>query len=129
MTMRSIIPEDAQSALPIPAIAPHARLDRLDAATSEQWKAAPTFLCAISPDAFDCAMDAAEPEENAPGATGEAEPLCTLCGGRIGIFLELGLDWQHFTGDGITAGEQQIYDPGHSPVVTWRLSEDLQARH
>jgi len=36
--MRSIIAEDAQSALPIPVMGPHLRLDRLEAATSLQMK-------------------------------------------------------------------------------------------
>jgi hypothetical protein len=129
MTMRSIIAEFGQSALPIPALGPHPRLDRVTAATSEQLKTALIFLSAFSPDAFDYAMDAAESEDDEPGATGEAEPLCALCGGSIGIFLELGLDWRHFAGDGTTAGQQQIYNPGHSPMVTWHPSEDLQAQH
>ena len=34
--MRSIIAEDAQSALPIPALGTHPRLDRVAAATFEQ---------------------------------------------------------------------------------------------
>jgi hypothetical protein len=126
MTMRSIIAEDAQSALPIPAIGPHPRLDRIAAATSEQLRTAFIFLSAFSPDAFDYAMDAAESGNDEPGATGEAEPVCAICDGKIGIFLDRGLAWQHYTGDGTTAGQHQIYDPGHAPAVTWRLSEDLQ---
>jgi hypothetical protein len=86
MTMRSIIAEDAQSALPIPAISPHPRLDRVAAATFEQLSSA------------------------------------------LGIFVERGLAWRHYTGDGTTVGQQQIYDPGHTPVVTWRLSEDPQTQ-
>ena len=124
--MRSIIAEDAQSALPIPVIGPHPRLDRLNAATSTQMKTALTFLSAFSPYAFDHAMDATEFEDDDPGATGEAEPICELCGASIGIFLERGLDWLHYAGDGTTAGAQHIYDPGHTPVVAWLLSEDLQ---
>jgi hypothetical protein len=69
------------------------------------------------------------PRTTIPGATGEAEPLCAICGGSIGIFLDLGLDWQHFAGDDTTAGEQQIYDPGHVPVVNWHLSEDLHTHY
>jgi hypothetical protein len=128
MTMRSIIAEDAQPALPIPVFGPHPRLDRLEAATSMQMKAALTFLSAFSPYAFDHAMDAADFNDDDPGATGEAEPICELCGASIGIFLERGLDWLHYAGDGTTAGGQRIYDPGHTPVVTWLLSEDLQTQ-
>ena len=124
--MRSIIAEDAQPALPIPIMGPHPRLDRLNAATPTQLKTALIFLSAFSPDAFDHAMDAAYFEDSDPGATGEAEPICELCGASIGIFLERGLDWLHYSGDGTTAGGQYIYNPGHTPVVAWLLTEDLQ---
>src|SRR5580700_8982118 len=126
MTMMSIISEPGQSMLPIPALGPHPRLDRVAAATFEQLSAALIFLSAFSPDAFDYAMDAVEPGTDEPGATGEAEPVCAICGGNIGIFLDRGLAWQHYTGDGTTVGEQQIYDPGHAPMVTWRFREDPQ---
>ena len=41
--MRSIIAEDAQSALPIPPLGTHPRLDRVAAATLEQLSAALIF--------------------------------------------------------------------------------------
>ena len=124
--MRSIIAEDAQSALPIPAISPHPRLDRVAAATFEQLSAALIFLSVFEPDAFDHSMDVAQSDDDNPGATGEAEPVCAVCDAKIGIFMERGLAWRHYTGDGTTVGQQQIYNPGHAPVVTWRLAEDLQ---
>ena len=126
--MRSIIAEDAQLALPIPAISPHPRLDRVAAATSEQLSAALIFLSVFEPDAFDHAMDVAQSDDDNPGTTGEAEPVCAVCGSKIGIFLERGLAWRHYSGDGTTVGKQYIYDPGHAPVVTWRLSEDPQTQ-
>ena len=124
--MRSIIAEDAQLALPIPAIGPHPRLDRVAAATVEQLSAALIFLSVFEPDAFDHAMDVAQSDDDNPGATGEAEPVCAICDSKIGIFLKRGLAWRHYTGDGTTVGQQHIYDPGHAPVVTWHLSEDPQ---
>ena len=124
--MRSIIAEDAQSALPISAIGPRPRLDRVAAATFEQLSAALIFLSVFEPDAFDHSMDVAQSDDDNPGATGEAEPICAICDGKIGIFMERGLAWQHYIGDGTTVGQQEIYDPGHAPVVTWHLSEDLQ---
>ena len=124
--MRSIIAEDAQLALPIPAISPHPRLDRVAAATSKQLSAALIFLSVFEPDAFDHSMDVAQSDDDNPGATGEAEPVCAVCNGKVGIFLQRGLAWRHYTGDGTTAGQQHIYDPGHAPVVTWRFSEDPQ---
>jgi hypothetical protein len=128
MTMRSIIAEDAQSALPIPPLGQHPRLDRVAAATSEQLSAALIFLSVFEPDAFDHSMDVAQSDDDNPGATGEAEPFCAVCGSKIGIFLEQGLAWRHYAGDGTTVGQQHIYDPGHAPVVTWRLAEDLQTQ-
>jgi hypothetical protein len=128
MTMRSIIAEDAQSALPIPAISPHPRLDRVAAATFEQLSTALIFLSVFEPDAFDHSMDVAQSDDDNPGATGEAEPVCAVCNGKIGIFIERGLAWRHYTGDGTTVGQQHIYDPGHTPVVTWRLSADPQTQ-
>ena len=124
--MRSIIAEDAQSALPIPPLSTHPRLERVAAATTEQLSAALIFLSVFEPDAFDHSMDVAQSDDDNPGSTGEAEPVCAICDGKIGIFLERGLVWRHYTGDGTTVGQQQIYDPGHSPVVTWRLAEDLE---
>src|ERR1700728_3215166 len=126
MTMRSIMSDAGQSALPVPVLGPHPRLDRVAAATFDQLSAALIFLSAFSPDAFDYAMDAIESDDENPGATGEAEPVCAICDGTIGIFLDRGLAWQHYTGDGTTVGQQQIYDPGHAPLVTWRFSEDSQ---
>ncbi len=126
--MRSIMSEAGQSALPIPALGPHPRLDRIAAATFEQLSAALIFLSVFDADAFDHAMDVAQSDDDEPGATGEAEPVCATCGGNVGIFMERGLAWQHYAGDGTTVGEQQIYDPGHAPAVTWRLSEDPQTQ-
>ena len=126
--MMSIIAEDAQSPLPAPALSPHPRLDRIAAATLEQLSTALIFLSVFDADAFDHAMDVAQSDDEHPGATGEAAPACATCGASIGIFLDRGLAWQHYTGDGTTVGEQQIYDPGHAPVVTWHLSEDPQTQ-
>jgi hypothetical protein len=126
--MRSIMSDAGQSALPVPALGPHPRLDRVAAATFEQLSAALIFLSVFDADAFDHAMDVAQSDDENPGATGEAEPVCAICDGKIGIFMERGLAWQHYTGDGTTVGQQQIYDPGHAPMVTWRFSEDPQAQ-
>jgi hypothetical protein len=47
MTMRSIIAEDAQSALSVSAIGPHPRLDRVAAATPEQLSTALIFISVV----------------------------------------------------------------------------------
>ena len=79
--MRSIIAEDAPSALPIPALGPHPRLDRVAAATLEQLSAALIFLSAFDPGTFDHAMDPcpspmtripAPPEKPSPSAQSAA---------------------------------------------------------
>jgi hypothetical protein len=117
MTMRSIIAEGGGA---------RSRLDRVAAATCEQLKTALIVLSDFSPDAFDCAMDAAESGDEDPGiAALEAAPVCAICGGSVGVFAGLGVDWRHFAGDGATAGTQRVYDPGHLPVVTWNLAEEL----
>ncbi len=64
--MRSIIAEDTQSALPIPALGPHPRLDRVAAATSEQLSTALIFMSVLDLDAFDHAMDVAHTEDLQP---------------------------------------------------------------
>jgi hypothetical protein len=126
--MRSIMSDTGQSALPFPALGPHPRLDRIAAATFEQLSTALIFLSVFDPGAFDHAMDVADPEDENPGATGEAEPVCEVCGAKIGIFLDRGLAWQHYTGDGTTVGQQHIYDPGHAPAVSWQFREDPQTQ-
>jgi hypothetical protein len=115
--MRSIIAEGGGA---------RSRLDRVAAATCEQLKTALIVLSDFSPDAFDYAMDAAESGDFVKGH--EAAPVCAICGGSVGIFVGLGLDWRHFAGDGVTVGQQRVFDPGHVPVVTWRLAEELQTQ-
>jgi hypothetical protein len=116
--MRSIIAEGGGA---------RSRLDRVAAATCEQLKTALTVLSDVSPDAFDYAMDAAESgDEDWGAAAREAAPVCAICGGSVGIFVGLGLGWRHFAGDGATAGQQRVFDPGHAPVVTWQLAGELQ---
>jgi len=115
--MRSIIAEGGGA---------RSRLDRVAAATCEQLKTALIVLGDVSPDAFDYAMDAAESgDEDWGTAAREAAPVCAICGGSVGIFVGLGLGWRHFAGDGATAGQQRVFDPGHAPVATWRFAEEL----
>ena len=54
----------------------------------------------------------------------EPVPVCGRCGGLVGIFLDRGQEWLHFRGDGTTAGAQEIYEPGHTAEVTWRLPDE-----
>lgn len=125
--MRSTIAKGGKSTLTGPAASARRRLGRVAAASCEQMKTALIVLSDFSPDAFDYAMDAAVSGEGACGGAGEAGPACAICGGSIGVFVGLGLDWRHFDGDGTTAGKQRVYDPGHVPVVTWKIAEELHS--
>jgi hypothetical protein len=123
--MSLIITQPGAPAQVHPDEAARKRAERLARATPEQAEAALAFLSVIDPLIFGIAMDAVDqtagvPEEEQP-ADLEPVPVCRSCGGQVGIFLDHGLDWQHFRGDGTTAGAQEIYDPGHPAEVTWRL--------
>jgi hypothetical protein len=123
--MSPIITQRCAPAHVHPDEAARQRRDRLARATAAQAEAALAYLSAIDPLIFEIAMDAADlavgepPRDEAAGD--EAIPVCRRCNRQVGIFLDHGLDWQHFDGDGTTAGAQEIYDPGHPVEVTWRL--------
>ena len=118
--MHTIIAQSGQDAHPDLDAAARQRADRLARATAEQMEAALAFLSMIDPEAFEIALTAVAPARDEISCQDdEAIPLCRRCGGLIGIFRSHGLGWQHFCGDGITSGAQQIYDPGHAPAVTW----------
>jgi hypothetical protein len=126
--MSPIITQPGAPAHVHPDEAARQRRDRLARATAEQAEAALAYLSMIDPLMYEIAMDAADlatgaaPQDEATGD--EAVPVCRRCGGQAGIFLNRGPDWQHFAGDGTTAGAQEIYDPGHPAQVTWRLSSE-----
>jgi hypothetical protein len=110
-----------------PDAAARQRRDRLARANVEDMESALAFLSMIDPEAFEIAFTAVAPRAGqAPGdaATPEEEepiPVCRECGALVGIFLAYGLQWQHFRGDGVTSGTQEIYDPGHGAEVAWLL--------
>lgn len=98
-------------------------MDRLASITAEQMAFPLSFLAGFAPETFDAILDAAEPCSGDLLGPDEAEPRCAQCDASIGIFLKHGLTWQHYRGDGTTAGEREIFSPGHDPVVSWRLLE------
>jgi hypothetical protein len=127
--MSPIITQPGSPAHVHPDEAARKRRDRLARATAGQAEAALRYLSVIDPLMFEIAMDAADlTAGEAPGAEApvdeEPVPVCRRCGGLVGIFLHRGLEWQHFRGDGTTAGAQEIYDPGHPAEVTWRLLDE-----
>jgi hypothetical protein len=99
---------------------PEERAERLAAASAEQQRRALVFLSGYAPGVFDTILDAVEPEdEDAPDELEGSEPCCAFCMERVGIFLHLGLDWQHYRGEE-ASGPFEIFDPGHDPVLSWR---------
>jgi hypothetical protein len=116
--MRSIFSHPGHASL---EFSPQERVERVRAACPEQQAQALLFLSGYAPAVFDAALDAAEPidENDDPDAGEESEPFCAACAARIGIFLRLGLEWRHYSGDE-PGGPFEIFDPGHEPVVTWR---------
>ncbi len=121
--MPTIIAQPGQHAHPNPDAAARQRRDRLAKATTDQMESALALLSMIDPEAFEIAFTAVTdeiPEDD------EAIPLCRQCGDLVGVFIDRGLQWQHFRGDLSTSGGQQIYDPGHAAEVAWILpDEDL----
>ena len=121
--MSPIITQPGMPAHVHPDEAARQRRDRLARATAEQADAALAYLSMIDPLMFEMAMDAADLVTGAPppDEADEAVPVCRRCGAQAGIFLDHGPAWQHFNGDGTTAGAQELYDPGHPVEATWRL--------
>jgi len=97
------------------------RADRLARATAGQMEAALALLSMLDPEAFDIAFTAIP---SAPSDDDEPIPACRECGGSVGIFPDHGLRWQHFRGDDMTSGAQQVYEPGHAPEVIWILPDE-----
>jgi hypothetical protein len=127
--MSPIITQPGSPAHVHPDEAARKRRDRLARATAGQAEAALAYLSVIDPLMFEIAMDAADlTAGEAAGAEApvddEPVPVCRRCGAQVGIFLDRGLEWQHYRGDGTTAGAQEIYDPGHPAEVTWRLPDE-----
>jgi hypothetical protein len=124
--MSLIISQPGAPAQAHPDEAARQRQDRLARATAEQAHAALAYLSAVDPLMFEIVMDATDqaaavpPRDEASGDD-EAVPVCRRCGAQAGIFIEQGLNWQHFRGDWTTSGTQETYDPGHPAEVTWRL--------
>ena len=122
--MRSIMNPRDFVAHPVPVDGSQDRMNRLAATSAEQMTFALAFLIGFAPETFDAILDAADPCTDDLLGPDETEPVCAQCRSPIGIFLKHGLTWQHFRGDSTTAGEQEIYSPGHDSVPCWRLLED-----
>ena len=100
------------------------RADRLARATGAEMQAALGLLSMLDPEAFEIAFTAVR---LAPHDDDEPIAVCRECGGLVAIFPDRDLRWLHFRGDSSMSGDQQVYEPGHAPEVTWILpDEDLE---
>ncbi len=107
----------------IPALWQQDRIARLTALTPEDARAGLLWLAMNHPDTCDAMLDKIDDDAiDDPDPGREPEPFCAECGADIGIFLRHGLDWRHFRGDGTVIGQIELLDPGHQPVVAWRLT-------
>ena len=122
--MQTIIAQPGQDAHPDPDQAARHRADRLARATTDEMETALAYLSMIDPEAFEIAFTAVTPAADEIHEDEDAIPVCRRCGGLAGIFLSHGLQWQHFRGDGVTSGAQEIYDPGHAAEVTWIVPDE-----
>jgi len=98
------------------------RADRLARATVGQMEAALALLSMLDPEAFEIAFTAVAPADS--DSDSEPIPVCRQCSGLVGIFPDSGLRWQHFRGDALAFGAEQLYEPGHDPEVTWILPDE-----
>jgi hypothetical protein len=106
----------------IPALWQQDRIARLTALAPEDAAAGLLWLAMNFPAVTDAMLDKAGYDAiDDPDPGREPEPFCAECGADIGIFLRFGLDWRHYRGDGTTIGQIELLDPGHQPVVAWRL--------
>jgi hypothetical protein len=108
----------------IPAAWQQDRIARLTALAPEHATAGLLWLAMNFPAVCDAMLDKVEYDaiDDDLDPRREPEPFCAECGAEIGIFLRLGLDWRHFRGDSTTIGQIELFDPGHQPVVAWRLT-------
>jgi hypothetical protein len=107
--------------LPQPALTQH-QISRLTALTPQDTAAGLLWLAMNFPSVCDAMLDKIDYDAiDDPDPAGEPEPFCAECGAYIGIFLRHGLHWSHFHGDPTTISQIELFDPGHQPVVAWRM--------
>jgi hypothetical protein len=107
----------------IPALWQQDRIVRISALAAEDVAAGLLWLAMNFPAVADAMLDKVGYDAiDDPDPSQEPGPFCAECGAVIRIFLRFGLDWRHFRGDGTTIGQIELFDPGHDPVVAWRLT-------
>jgi hypothetical protein len=101
----------------VPGITAEDRMERIGQLSVQQQADALLWLAGYAPDVFDAVADAVEPCLD--GGLDDPAPFCSRCGADIGVFLKLGLDWRHYRGS--TLDDIELFEPGHPPVLAWRL--------
>jgi hypothetical protein len=101
-----------------------------DRLTRLAWYQASIFTAVMDYMEFSDALAAdADPTNPGPVDRGYDEgpvPVCGLCGADIGIFIKFGLEWRHYR-EGNALGQAEIFDPGHTPELAWRLPSSAPA--
>ena len=77
-------------------------------------------------DALAADTDPVGPDPDSLEHDEEPVPICRRCGADIGIFIKFGLDWRHYR-EGAALGQAEIFDPGHTPELAWRLPRSAMA--
>lgn len=96
------------------------RLFRLGRLEADVMSVSLAILAGRQPELFDALVGEAEAYAGAESEP-EPEPFCVTCGANAGIFWLLGTEWHHFR-PGSGAGDgPQVYEPGHVPVIGWRI--------
>jgi hypothetical protein len=113
----------------IPSLWQQDRIARITALAPEDAVAGLLWLAMNFPAIVDAMLDKVEYDAiEDPDPAREPGPFCAECDSEIGIFLRFGLNWRHFRGDGTIIGQIELFDPGHEPVVAWRLTRAFAIR-
>lgn len=116
----------ARAAELLPGIGADERLELLGVMSEDELRFSLAFLISYAPATFDAclvrdrALAVRLQERLDEHQDDDLEPFCTTCGGTIGIFLNHGQDWHHYTGEGAAASPVELFDAGHEPTVAWR---------
>lgn len=95
-------------------------LQRIAALDADRMRDSLAILAGIAPVMLDTILTATEPCADDFLSDDDAlEPYCTECGAAAGIFIGLGDEWLHYTGDPLSA-DVRPYAADHEPVIGWR---------
>jgi len=96
------------------------RIERLNGFSPDQLTDGMRWLAGYAPEVFDVVLDTVDVESLTADSSQEPAPICGRCGADIGIFLKF--DWRHYR-EGTALGQAEIFDPGHTPELAWRLPD------